>query len=110
MSITVNLYYHGKNGSAKAFAEEMEKSGVADKIRAEKGNVRYEYWFSKSNPETVLLIDEWESQEAIDLHHASPMMSEIARLREKYALTMTVRRYVEDEVPESDEKFIVKKQ
>lgn len=109
MSITVNLYYHGKDGSAVAFANEMEKSGVADKIRAEKGNVRYEYWFSKSNPETVLLIDEWERQEAIDAHHASSMMSEIAMLREKYSLTMTVKRYVEDEVPESDEKFIVKK-
>ncbi len=109
MSITVNLYYHGKDGSAKAFAEEMENSGVADKIRAEKGNVRYEYWFSKSDPETVLLIDEWENQESIDAHHASPMMTEIARLREKYSLAMTVRRYVEDEVPASDEKFIVKK-
>ena len=34
--ITVNLYYKGKNGSARAFAEEMEKSGIADAIRAEK--------------------------------------------------------------------------
>ena len=29
MSLTVNLYYTGKNGSARKFAEEMEKSGVA---------------------------------------------------------------------------------
>lgn len=34
--ITVNLYYTGKNGSARRFAEEMESSGAADKIRAEK--------------------------------------------------------------------------
>jgi hypothetical protein len=28
--ITVNLYYRGANGSARAFAEEMEESGIAD--------------------------------------------------------------------------------
>ena len=27
--ITLNLYYKGKNGSAKAFVKEMEQSGVA---------------------------------------------------------------------------------
>ena len=29
--ITVNLYYTGKDGSARKFAEEMESSGTADK-------------------------------------------------------------------------------
>ena len=33
--ITVNLYYKGTNGNARSFAEEMEKSGIADAIRAE---------------------------------------------------------------------------
>jgi len=32
--ITVNLYYSGTNGNAKKFAEEMESSGTADRIRA----------------------------------------------------------------------------
>ncbi len=53
MSITVNLYYTGKNGNAKRFAEEMESSGTADAIRAEDGNLRYEYFFPMSDPETV---------------------------------------------------------
>jgi hypothetical protein len=41
MSITVNLYYTGENGSARKFAEEMEARGVADAIRAEDGNEKY---------------------------------------------------------------------
>ena len=81
--ITVNLYYTGIDGNARQFVEEMERSGTADLIRAEKGNVRYEYFFPMNDPETVLLIDAWESQEAIDVHHASPMMKTIAELREK---------------------------
>lgn len=106
--ITVNLYYTGTNGNAAKFAEEMEKSGTADKIRAEKGNVRYEYFIPINDPETVLLIDSWESQEAIDIHHASDMMQKITELREKYDLHMKVERFVSDDLPSADEGFIRK--
>ena len=110
MSIVVNLYYSGKNGNARKFAEEMESSGTADLIRKEDGNIRYEYFFPLNDPETVLLIDMWRDQESIDIHHASPMMDTIAKLREKYDLHMKVERFIADEggIPDSDQKFIKK--
>ena len=106
--ITVNLYYTGTNGSARAFAEEMVQTGVVTAIRAENGNLRYEYFFPMDDPETVLLIDQWRDQEAIDVHHASPMMGQIAAMREKYDLHMKVERFVSDDagLPEKDLKFI----
>ena len=105
--ITVNLYYTGKNGAARAFAEEMIQSGVVSAIRAEDGNRRYAYFFPMDDPETVLLIDQWRDQAAIDAHHASPMMGRIAALREKYDLHMKAERFVSDEaLPEQDLKFI----
>ena len=106
--ITVNLYYTGTNGNARKFAQEMESSGTAAAIRTEKGNIRYEYFFPMNDPETVLLIDAWESQEAIDVHHASPMMATIKELREKYDLHMKVERFISAETPESEERFIRK--
>jgi len=93
MSITVNLYYTGKNGSARAFAAEMVASGVVARVRAEEGNERYEYFFPMDDPETVLLIDRWRDQAALDAHHKSPMMKEIAQLRDKYHLRLKVERY-----------------
>ena len=80
MSITVNLYYTGENGNALKFAQEMENSGTADAIRREEGNLRYEYFRPLQDKETVLLIDSWENQQALDVHHASPMMQTIAAL------------------------------
>ena len=106
MSIVVNIYYKGENGSAAKFAEEMIASGTVDAIRSEKGNIRYEYFLPMNDPDTVLLIDTWENQEAIDLHHASPMMKTITELREKYDLHMKVERYVSEDLPSSDEGFI----
>ena len=110
MSITVNIYYTGENGNARKFAEEMMQSGTVDKIRNEQGNLRYEYFQPLDDPETVLLIDQWTDQKAIDVHHASPMMQTIAELREKYGLKMKVERYVSDEggIPDKDNQFIVK--
>ena len=102
MAITVNLRYTGKNGNARKFAEEMTAGGTVAAIRAEAGNLRYEYYQPLDDPETILLIDSWESQEAIDLHHASLMMATIAALREKYDLHMTVERYVSAETPETE--------
>ena len=108
MSITVNLYYTGENGNAKKFAEEMEASGIAAAIRAEDGNLKYRYFQPLDDPETILLIDSWTDQAAIDAHHASPMMATVAELREKYDLHMTVERFVSIEDNAGDERFIRK--
>ena len=78
MAITVNIYYKGQNGSAGDFAREMTETGVVDRIRAEEGNLRYEYFVPIEDPETVLLIDRWRDQAALDFHHKSPMMAQIA--------------------------------
>lgn len=107
MSITVNIFYTGENGSARSFAEEMISSGTVEAIRKEKENIRYDYFYPVDDAETVLLIDSWENQEAIDVHHGTPMMSTILKLREKYNLHMKVERYrSSDEIPEADRKFI----
>ena len=108
MSIMVNLYYTGTGGAARAFAREMEESGTADRVRAEAGNQRYAYFFPADDPETVLLMDVWTDQAALDRHHASPMMETIAKLREKYGLRMRAERSVTDRegIPASDRAFI----
>lgn len=108
MEITIHIYYRGANGGARRFAEEMVSGGIVSRIRAEEGNLRYEYFFPMEDSETVLLIDSWKDQSCLDAHHASPMMGEIAELREKYGLHMKVERYVPEEtgLPAADRAFI----
>lgn len=108
MSIVINIYYKGKDLNARKFAEEMVKSGIVDKIRTEDGNEGYDYYLPLNDVDTVLLIDKWKDQKALDLHHASPMMSDIASLRDKYDLHMQVERYVSNTDATSDDKFIRK--
>ena len=108
MALTVNIYYHGENGAAQAFANEMVASGVVSEIRSKEGNLKYDYFLPFADKETVLLIDQWSDQKALDAHHESDTMQKILDLRAKYNLTMKVERYFQDEtgIPDKDKKFI----
>lgn len=108
MAITVNVYYTGNQGTAKEFVREMIASGTVQSIKEEPGNLRYDYFIKMDDQDTVLLIDSWESQAALDLHHHSPMMQTIITLRDKYDLHMKVERYVTDElgIPSEDTRYI----
>ena len=108
MSFTINIYYKGKNGSAKKFANEMISSGIVNEIRSKEGNLRYEYFKPLDDEETILLIDSWKDQESLDKHHESETMNKIMKLRNKYDLHMKVEKYILDDTNSKDEKYIRK--
>ena len=56
--LTINIRYSGDKGAARAYVKEMEESGVAARIRAIEGCLRYDYFFPADDPEGLLLIDE----------------------------------------------------
>lgn len=106
MSLTINIIYRGEGDNARRFAQDMIERGVVDRIRAEEGNLGYAYYTPLDEPRAILLIDAWRDQEALDAHHASPMMQEIATLRDKYDLSMEVHRYRDAEDAPQDARFI----
>ena len=91
--LTILIRYKGNNGRAKKFVEEMISSGIVDLIKSEEGNLKYDYFFPANDDETVLLVDSWVNQEALDKHHKLPLMDTIKKLREKYDLHMAVEKY-----------------
>ena len=108
MGFTINIYYRGNNGSAKAFANEMITSGIVNEIRSKEGNLRYEYFSPLDDPETILLIDSWKDQESLDRHHESDTMKKIMELRNKYDLHMKVEKYILEDNNNQDESYIRK--
>lgn len=107
MALTINITYKGDGDNARKFAEEMLSSGIVDEIRREDGNLRYDYYLPLKEDGSILLVDVWESQEALDRHHLSPVMSKILSLREKYNLTMTVQRFTDNSpIPDKDKQYI----
>lgn len=95
MTITFNILYSSSGDNAKKFAEEMVSTGLVERVRAEPGNKRYEYFLAMDDTDSVLLIDQWDSQEAITAHHKSQLMEEITKLRDQYQLRMKVTHFIE---------------
>lgn len=95
MRITINLYYSGEGDNATNFAREMTERGIVDRVRAEEGNEGYEYFFPMEDSHSVLLVDKWRDQFALDVHHKSGMMQEIAELRKKYKLKLRVEKFID---------------
>ncbi len=108
MTITINIYYYGKSENLKNFVNEMINNKIVEKIRKQPGNLKYEYFFAHGDENQLLLIDKWESQTALDIHHSSKMMDEIISLRKKYELEMKVEKYQEaaNLITDNDKKFI----
>ena len=80
--ITILIRYKGVEGNAKKFVNEMMSSGIVNEIRKEDGNLRYEYFFPVKDDDSVLLVDSWINQEALDRHHELNLMNKIKLLRE----------------------------
>lgn len=86
----------------------MTESGIVGIIRSKDGNLQYQYYESFDDKETIILIDRWKNQEALDLQHDSKEMEEILKLRKKYNLSLKVDRYIPDNqtITTKDQKFI----
>lgn len=78
--------YKAKNGCGKAFVDELERSGAAALVRKENGCIRYDYYFSAKDEDTVLLFEEWESRECQQIHLTQPHIALIKAAKEKYIL------------------------
>ena len=100
------IKFHSYSVDSKKFAKEMIDTGIVNEIKSKKGNLRYEYFIPLDDEETILLIDSWENQEALDEHHKSDTMNKIMELRNKYDLHMKVERYTLEENNDVDKKYI----
>lgn len=108
MSLLIHIRYMGENDNARKFAKDMIDKKIVDKIRKQKGNLQYDYYLPLEEDGSILLIDRWENQEALDTHHKSSMMEDIIELREKYDLRMIVERFESIEDNLDDIKYIRK--
>ncbi len=84
--------YTAKEGQAQNFVTELERSGAADLVRAEDGCIRYDYFYSAKDKNTVLLFEEWESEEKQQIHLTQPHIAQIKAIKEKYILSTELRK------------------
>ena len=71
-------------GKREAFVEKVKAEGVLAAIRAENGCLRYDYYFSDSDPDELLLIEVWETREHQQVHIGQPHMDTMRGFKADY--------------------------
>ena len=93
-NMTLLVTYACRPGQAAAYVQALKASGVQEKIRAEDGCLRYDYYLSCETADTVVLIEQWRDEAAQRVHMTQPHMEEVRRLKAAYVLDTRLERLV----------------
>ena len=91
-----NIYVVFKcfDGKREAFVEKVRSEGILDAIKAEDGFGRYDYYFSESDPNELLLIEAWESERHQQIHIGQPHMDKLRALKDGYISSTTLGEFL----------------
>ena len=77
----------------EAFVEAVKNKGILSAIRAEDGCLRYDYYFSESDPNELLLIEAWETKRHQEIHIEQPHMARLRAMKDDYIVSTTLGEF-----------------
>ena len=90
---TIYVVFKCLEGKRESFVERVKAEGILSDIRAEDGCLRYDYYFSESDPNELLLIEAWESAKHQQIHIAQPHMDKLRALKDDYISSTTLGEF-----------------
>ena len=78
----------------EAFIQKVKDTGILDSIRAEDGCIKYDYYLSESDPNELLLIEQWKTKQHQQIHIEQPHMARLREFKDDY-ITKTILGEIE---------------
>ena len=91
--IVLNVTYKCKPGMNKKFLEQINAEGIGAACRAEEGNIKYDYYLPTDGSDELLLMEKWESAEALKKHSGQPHLARLKELKPEYVLDVTLDKF-----------------
>ena len=98
MKRMVEVHYYLKDGKRNDFYNAIIRQGIADAARAEDGNEKYNYYFSPENENELVLLEIWQSAEAVQFHMETPHYQALVELKKEYVKDTVFRRFEISEI------------
>ena len=89
----IEVHYYLKDGKREEFYRTIMERGIAAASRAEKGNEKYDYFYSPDNKNELLLIELWASEEVLKQHRETEHFKALGELKKKYVVDTVIKRY-----------------
>ena len=90
---TIYVVFKCLPNKREAFVETVKQNGILAAIRAEDGCIRYDYYFSESDPNELLLIEAWQTKTHQQIHIQQPHMAKLRALKDGYIETTTLGEF-----------------
>lgn len=90
--LILHVTYTLKADESHEFIAELEQ-GSAPAVRAEDGNICYDYFIPAGNDRHVLLIEKWRDEAALSAHMQTPTMELIRSIKNKYVDNTLLEKY-----------------
>ena len=90
---TISVVFQCIPGKREAFVERVRSEGILDAVRAEDGCHRYDYYFSESDQNELLLIEAWETKQHQQIHIEQPHMAKLRSFKNDYVETTTLKEF-----------------
>ena len=68
----------------EGYIRDVLELGVIDKSRAEKGCIRYDYFYPVGSDTQLFLLEQWESREHQAAHCQTDHFKALGKIKEKY--------------------------
>lgn len=91
--ILLHVTYHLLKENAGEYAQVLEQSGLPAVFRGEQGNIRYDYFLSAARPDQLLLIEEWESEEALHRHMQTEHFRQLTGYKEAFVKETEIQKF-----------------
>ena len=91
--IIVLVKYVCKSNCRELFLNAIKEKKIDSLSRAETGNYRYEYAYSISDENTILLTELWEDRKAVTAHGQTEHYKELGKLKSAYVENTEIFRY-----------------
>lgn len=89
----IEVHYYLKDGKREEFYRTIMERGIAAASRAEKGNEKYDYFYSPDNKNELLLIELWASEEVLKQHWETDHFKALGELKKEYVADTVISRY-----------------
>lgn len=77
----MNVYYEMAEGTRDAFLKDLMDNKISESARQVKGCVQYQYMVPVDDPNLLVLMEKWESEDARQVHMAAPHFQKIQELK-----------------------------
>lgn len=76
-----------------AFVQELERKDIPARTRAESGCCQYEFFYSASSPEEVLLLEAWADESSQQTHKSTVQCADLQRVKAQYVARVSFVQY-----------------